>query len=124
MQRGFIANANTKGAGGVFWYGEFHANPVRRGQTAEDRGQKKQAAFRAPELTWIADHCAKNAPNFRTHCGKAAMILGGDVTAVAGEVERTVGLIRLAVAVRQLADKVRFVSALRPSLAQVEADRP
>ena len=50
--------------------------------------------------------------------------MGGDVAAVAGEVERRVGFAVFAVTVRKLADEVGFVTPFGPGLTQVEADRP
>ena len=84
---------------------------------AEVRGREQEGGG-------VVDEAAEHFADFLAQAGEFAVLLGGDVAAVAGEVERRVGFAVFAVTVCELADEVGFVTSFGPGLTQVEADRP
>src|SRR5262245_30568944 len=72
----------------------------------------------------VIDHRSEHLAHFGAHACESGVVVGCEITAVAGEVEGGVGLAILTVAVGQLVDEMGLVSAFRPSFAEVRADGP
>jgi hypothetical protein len=79
----------------------FHCSPGSeiRSQRSVVSGQKEGGG--------VVEHAAKHFADFGTERGQFSMLLGGDVTAISGKIERGVGLAVFAIAIGQPFDKLR-----------------
>ncbi len=70
----------------------------------------------------VVEHAAEHFADFGTERGQFSVLLGSDVTAISGKIERGIGLAVFAVAIRKFADEMRLIAAFRPRLAKIETD--
>ena len=71
---------------------------------------------------WRLDHAAEHSADFHAEISKLIVFLAGDIKTVFCKVESGIRFAVLTITIRQLADEVCFVSALRPSLTQIQTD--